>query len=222
MYKKNFILIITLLSPFFVFSQNIGNNVSKPASDKGYYFDSDSVISKESTKIVKNKDSVSVDLMLVGVYGLPKFNGPIDEYYYNNLREKVFRVYPYFKIAVNEYKNVVDSLNLKNKTQKENKYLKMRQKQLSDKYEIQLKKLTKTEGRIFSKLMSRATGKTTFQIIKELRGGWSAFWWNVKAKAFDIDLDQAYEPQNNREDSYIETILLRAYQYGELRPVSLQ
>jgi hypothetical protein len=36
--------------------------------------------------------------------------------------------------------------------------------------------------------MNRATGKNVYEIIKELRGGWSAFWWNVKGKMADIDL----------------------------------
>ncbi len=37
--------------------------------------------------------------------------------------------------------------------------------------------------------MYRATGKSVYDIIKELRGGWSAFWWNVKGN-IDVDIKE--------------------------------
>ncbi|MDR3271978.1 MAG: DUF4294 domain-containing protein [Flavobacteriaceae bacterium] len=181
--------------------------------------DADSVISKESTKVVRTKDSISVDLMLVNVYGLPKFNNDLDRKYYYWLKDRVYRVYPYFTLAVEQYQNIQDSLELNKNNPKFKEYIKKRQRQLSEEYETRLKNLSKTEGRIFSKLMYKATGKTVYNIIKELRGGWSAFWWNAKAGAFDIDLKQPFDPTYNREDAYIQAIMYRAYQFGDLKPI---
>ena len=66
--------------------------------------------------------------------------------------------------------------------------------------------------------MYRSTGKTVYEIIKELRNGWSAFWWNAKAVAFDIDLKEPFDPYHIRDDAFVEAILLRAFQSGELTP----
>ena len=78
--------------------------------------------------------------------------------------------------------------------------------------------LTTTEGKIFCKLMYRATGKTVYDIIKELRGGWSAFWWDVKGNIAEIDLKKPYNPFLYREDEYIENILITSWAQGYLMP----
>ena len=77
-------------------------------------------------------------------------------------------------------------------------------------------KMTRTEGRILIKLIHRQTGKTVFKNIKDLRSGWKAFWYNTTASFFDISLKKPYDPYENKEDFYIEDILRRAFQSGEL------
>ena len=83
---------------------------------------------------------------------------------------------------------------------------------------MQLRDLTTTEGKVFAKLMNRATGKTVYDIIKELRGGWSAFWWNVKGKVADVDIKQPYNPHQDRSDEFIESLLQTNWNYGYLQP----
>lgn len=182
------------------------------------HFNSDSVMRNESSQYSITEDSVLIDLKTIQVEGMPKFNNNLDKNQYNWLKKRVFRVYPYFLIALKQYNNLHDSLNLNLNNAAFRKYLKKRQKQLSEEYEGKLKGLTKTEGRIFSKLMCRYTGKTVYEIIKELRNGWSAFWWNAKAGAFDIDLKEPFDPYHIRDDAFVESILQRAFQRGELIP----
>lgn len=55
------------------------------------------------------------------------------------------------------------------------KYIKERQKILAEQFEKQLKNLTVSRGQILTKLLYKETGKTTFDIIKELKGGVPAF-----------------------------------------------
>ena len=59
--------------------------------------------------------------------------------------------------------------------------------------------------------MNRQTGTTTFALIKDLKSGWKAFWFNQTAKLFNINLKTSYEPESNLEDYQIELILLRAF-----------
>ena len=75
----------------------------------------------------------------------------------------------------------------------------------------QLKKLTRTEGRILIKLIHRQTGKTTFRQIKTLRSGWRAFWYNSTANLFQLSLKTEYQPEVENEDYLIEDILQRSF-----------
>ena len=81
----------------------------------------------------------------------------------------------------------------------------------------QLKKLTKTEGRILIKLIHRQTGETMYELIKEYRSGWKAFWYNTTAKLFKLSLKDKYDPANIKEDYLIEDVLQRAFVNGVLK-----
>src|SRR5699024_8241249 len=96
------------------------------------------------------------------------------------------------------------------------RYTKIVQHYIEDKFKEKLKNLTKTEGQILVKLMYRQTGKTTFDVVRELRSGWRAFWYNVTAKLFTISLKEKYDPYHNKEDYFIEHILRRGFQDGSL------
>ncbi|WP_295841358.1 DUF4294 domain-containing protein [uncultured Apibacter sp.] len=183
-----------------------------------FQFYTDSIMLHEASEYKITEDSISVILNPIYVQGMPKFNNTLDKDQYSWLKKKVFRVYPYFIIALKQYNNISDTLNMISNKSAYKKYSRKRQKQLSEEFEGKLKSLTKAEGKIFSKLMYRSTGKTVYEIIKELRNGWSAFWWNAKAVAFDIDLKEPFDPYHIRDDAFVEAILLRAFQSGELTP----
>ena len=126
-------------------------------------------------------------------------------------------MYPLFLTALDQYRDIQkDMQNMDTAAKKQ--YSRQRQNALADQYEKQLKDLTTSEGRVFAKLMSRATGKTVFEITKELRGGWSAFWWNVKRNIADIDIKEPYNPHVNRTDLFIESLLQSNWNFGYLQP----
>ncbi len=95
-------------------------------------------------------------------------------------------------------------------------YSKRIQKYIEEEFSEKLKKLTHTEGQILVKLIYRQTGFTTFDLVKELRTGWRAFWYNTTASFFDISLKEKFDPYNVTEDYLIEDILQRSFQAGIL------
>ena len=147
----------------------------------------------------------------------PHFNNQLDRNFYFFLNKKLNRVYPYFITALEQYRDIQDELSKIDSDQKR-VYIKKRQEELANQYEKQLRDLTTTEGRIFAKLMYRATGKTVYEIIKELRGGWSAFWWNVKGNIADVDIKETYDPYAVREDNFVESLLQSNWNLGYLQP----
>lgn len=143
----------------------------------------------------------------------------MEKKYYVWLRRRVRDVWPYVKVAVEEYNVIQDSANAFDNKRERKQYIKQRQKVLADQFEDRLKNLTLSRGQILVKLIHRETGETTYQIIKELRGGMSAFLWNSTGGAFDLDLKTEFNPHKVREDLYIEVILQKDFQSGRLEPI---
>lgn len=128
------------------------------------------------------------------------------------LKRRVYKTYPYAKLA-SEKLVAMNLMMSKLKTEKEKKkYFKIVEKYLTEEFEAKLKKLSRKDGQILVKLINRQTGVTTFDLIKDLKSGWKAFWSNTTAKLFDINLKTSYQPYDVLEDFNIESILLTAFE----------
>ena len=160
------------------------------------------------------RTAIDLDEVLV----LPELNSKNrdERIRYIVLRRKTLKVYPYAKLAADRLESLKERLSkLKRKSQRK-RYAKVIQKYIEDEFSAELKKLTKTEGQILVKLIHRQTGTKTFYLIKELRSGWRAFWFNNTAKVFDISLKKEFSPIDEKEDYLIEDILQRAFQNEQL------
>lgn len=133
------------------------------------------------------------------------------------LRRRVLKVYPFAKIA-SERLTILNANMAKLKTAREKKkYSKIVEKYLEEEFEAQLKKLSRKDGQVLVKLVYRQTGKTTFDLIKQYKSGWNAFWYKNAAKLFDIDIKRTYDPDDVPEDYYIEGFLVKAFAEGRLQ-----
>ena len=177
-----------------------------------YYYDE-----RQKAKVYEINNETVVVMDELVLLNKPKFNNQLDKNYYFFLNKKLYRVYPLFLTALQQYRDIRSEMTIMD-TAAKRKYIKDRQNMLADQYEKQLRDLTTTEGQVFAKLMYRATGKNVFEIVKELRGGWSAFWWNVKGKLADIDLKDPYNPHKNRTDEFLESLLQSNWNSGYLQP----
>ena len=203
MQQKYVMLTIWSLCSFFCVAQPV--EVEKDTTEQQYIIiDGDSI----------PKQAIVLDEVLV----LPdlNFKDKKTRIKYLILKRKTRKVYPYAKLAAERLTELNKRLaDLKTKRKKK-RYAKVIQKYIENEFSAELKKLTRTEGQILVKLIHRQTGKTTFELIKELRNGWRAFWYNNTAKLFDISLKREFKPLSIEEDYYIEDILQRAFQNGFL------
>lgn len=132
------------------------------------------------------------------------------------LQNRVYKVYPYAKTAADRLTALNRNMD-KMKTNKEKKkYFKLVENYMEGEFTDQLKKLSRKQGQILVKLIHRQTGFTTFELIKDYKSGWKAFWSNNTAKLFDINLKAKYQPYEVNEDFLIESILDRAFNRGRL------
>src|SRR5690606_24309588 len=157
-----------------------------------------------------------VELNEIVVLNKLNFDNNEDRMRYLILRRKVFKVYPYATLAADRLEHLNRRLALLEKNGDKRRYTRMIQKYIEGEFTEELKKLTRTEGQILVKLVHRQTGITTFNLVKELRSGWRAFWYNTTANMFDITLRKEFDPMNVQEDYLIEDILQRSFQSGLL------
>jgi len=112
-------------------------------------------------------------------------------------------VYPYAKEAIKIFREA-DYATQHMKKRKRKKYIKKLQKDLEKEFEEPLKKLTKTQGKIMVKMIERELDKSMHQLIKDLRGGWSAGYWNTMSKFWGYRLKEKYK---EGEDPIMDAVL---------------
>ncbi len=117
------------------------------------------------------------------------------------------KVYPY-ALRTARLNNKINE-DLKNcKTKKERKrYLNECEKVLRNEFESTLKNLTRKQGQYLILLIHRETGITVYDLLKEYRSKWKAFWWNFAGKFYDLEMKAEYEPQG--KDKEIENYIQR-------------
>ena len=199
----NFLKYLFILFPVFVISQ-----VNE--------FEQDTTLVEY---IIIEGDSVphtSINLDEVILLHKLKFDSREDRIRYLILRRKTIKVYPYAKLAAERLESMNARMATLTKNRDKKRYTKRVQKYIEGEFSDELKKLTRTEGQILVKLIHRQTGTTAFDLIKELRSGWRAFWYNTTASMFDISLKREFDPWNEKEDYLIEDILQRNFQSGQL------
>ena len=168
----------------------------------------------EETLLLIEGDSIpqyGITLKEVVVFQPLRFKTREELKRYILLRRRVFRVYPYAKLAADRLTVLNDRLNEIESKRGRKKYLKRLEKFIYEEFEEELKKLSKSQGRILIKLVHRQTGSTTFDLVKELRTGWKAFIYQTTASLFSLSLKDQYNPEEVLEDYLIEDILQRAF-----------
>lgn len=148
-----------------------------------------------------------LELDEIPVFPRPKFESRRMEKRYYRLEQKVKKVYPYAQRAADLLMKYEDEYLAAESDKERKKYVKQVEEELFDQYGPELKKLSISEGRILIKLIDRETGHTSFELIKDLKGGLMAFFWQGVARIFGNDLKEEYDPVI--EDILIEQIILR-------------
>ena len=153
----------------------------------------------------------------VTVFQPLKFNNDEEIKRYVILRYRVKKVYPYAKLASERIIKIdarVDSIKSK---RKKRVYLKKLEKFVYAEFSDELRKLSRSQGRILVKLLNRQTGLTAHKIVSEYRNKFRALLYNTAASFYSISLKDEYEPFVDYEDYLIEDILQRSFSDGSLK-----
>jgi hypothetical protein len=156
--------------------------------------------------IVYNGDTLTLqDLEMVYMYTRLTEAQKIAIAKYNRLRNAVYVTYPYARRAG----LVMNDINAKlvgvsNKKERKD-YIKTREKELKKEFTEPLTNLSVYQGKVLMKLINRETGNNCYEIIKEVKGGLTARFYQTVAFFFDSNLKQSYDADTN--DATIEKIV---------------
>jgi hypothetical protein len=125
---------------------------------------------------------------------------------YIRMVKKIRKVYPFAREAALELQLYNEKFKEIQNTKLKKQYLRKVEKELLAKHENDMKQLTISEGRYLMLLIDRETGETSYELVKELKGSFSAVFWQGIAKIFSNDLKEEYDPVIKHFD--IEQIVL--------------
>ena len=146
-----------------------------------------------------------VTLKDFSVFAERTFKNAKDQQAYLKLKRDVKKAYPYAILAsvkLKEYDAILNNIP----EDKRAPYLKRTEKELKNQFSSDLKNLTMNQGRILIRLINRETGMTTYKVIKDYRGGFSAFLWQSLSLLWGNNLKTTYDPSKG-EDKLIEGII---------------
>ncbi|WP_443938314.1 DUF4294 domain-containing protein [Pedobacter sp. MW01-1-1] len=132
------------------------------------------------------------------------FKSQAERQAYNRLRYNVLKVMPYAIYAKRRYEQLEIDLQNTPEKRKQKELVKQCDKEIKELFNREVKELTITQGQILTKLIDREVGRTTFDIVKQTKGGFAAFSYQLVARVVGHNLKSTYDPN---EDKDIESII---------------
>lgn len=126
---------------------------------------------------------------------------------YDRMIFNLKKVYPYAMIVRDKFEEVNMKLAAMPDEKERKQYLKSVEREVLGEYEDDIRDMTITQGKLLIKLIDRETMNTSFDLIKQYRGGFSASFWQGIARIFGTNLKAEYDPWG--EDAWMEVIILQ-------------
>jgi hypothetical protein len=143
---------------------------------------------------VVNGDTIPVfDLNTVFVYTNFVFRTQRQYELWTRTKQNVKIVYPYAILAAAKLREYDKALEKMENKHMRKIFLKVCEKDLRHEFEDELKQLSVSQGKVLMKLIDRESGKTTYEIVEQLRGSFQAVFWNTLARLFGNNMKVEYD-----------------------------
>lgn len=156
-------------------------------------------------RIIEKDTLPHITLQEIPVVPPYKFKNKRQRRRYSKLVRNIKVALPYARKAGKKINDINAELVLIEDEKLRKQFLKEKEEELFEEFEKPLRKLTFSQGRLLIKLINRETGNTTYQLIKEYKGGASAVFWQTIARLFGSNLKSEYDKDG--EDKMIEHII---------------
>ncbi len=187
----------TLVSLLLVLHLFFSINTVKAQSNYGI---NDTIV---SVAVVYEGDTIEAKT-LAGVYVWKR--DPAARAKWTRLRNAVYVTYPYALRAGLVFNDIEKHIASSTDKKFVTAYINSREKELKKEFTDPLTNLSVYQGKVLMKLINRESGGTNcYDILRELKGGFTARFWQTVAFFFGSDLKQPYEAQG--KDAEIEAIV---------------
>ena len=155
---------------------------------------------------VHNGDTIpNIDLPTFRFYAPRVFANRLEEARYRRLVRNVKRVYPYPRLAGIKFEEYNEMLSQIESDAQRRRKAKEIEQQIKDEFEGELRRLTISQGHILIKLIDRETQHTSYDVLRDFRGSFTAVFWQSFGRIFGYNLKTEYDPYG--EDKLIEEIV---------------
>lgn len=145
------------------------------------------------TALITETDTILIaDLEDVYISSPRAFDSREEYRRYLKYRRYAGVVYPYAVQSIRIFREV-DYVTRNMKPSKRKKHIKRLNKEYKKEFKGQLKNLTKTQGKILIKMIERELDTPFYDLVKDLRGGFTAAYWHELGKFNGYDLKEGYQ-----------------------------
>jgi hypothetical protein len=146
-----------------------------------------------------------INIKEVVIIGRPSTSKKFPFWRYQRLVYNLKKVYPYALVVRSKLDKINQELEKIPEDRQRRKYLRQVEKDVFGEYEDDVRDMTITQGRLLIKLIDRETLNTSYDLIRQYRGTFSAAFWQSIARIFGTNLKEEYDPYG--KDAIIEIIL---------------
>lgn len=146
------------------------------------------------TAKVKDGDTLIVaQLAEASVTSFRNFESDTQKRWYMKYRRYANTVYPYAVESIKMFRKVERETEGMKKS-KRKKYVRNLQKELKKEFTDPLKGLSRTQGKILIKMIEYELDTPMYDLLKNVKSGFSAAKWQTFGKMFGYDLKEGYIP----------------------------
>jgi hypothetical protein len=217
-YYLSFFLTLFLAGPVVLFSQEQPlppqDSAIQPKVTKQQYGPNDTIMVK--AYIINGEVIGGKELEEVFVWGGDPKKAAAFWAEWTRLRNAVYVTYPYAKSAGVVFVDVNKHLETISGKKERKKYIKSREKELRSAFTNKVTDLSIYQGKVLMKLINRQTGNNCYEIIHEMKGGFTAGFYQTLMFVVGSSLKQDWNPAEEKQDRQIESIVqeLERMYYG--------
>jgi hypothetical protein len=144
------------------------------------------------TIMITDDDTLYIaDLGDVSITSKRDFGSKEEYALYMKYRRYATKVYPYAVQAIRIFRELEEVTNTM-KPREQRKHIRRLQKELNDEFEEPLKNLSKTQGSILVHMIEKELQRPMYFLIKDLKNGFTATYWNAAGKLWGYQLRRGY------------------------------
>ncbi|MEM6317951.1 MAG: DUF4294 domain-containing protein [Bacteroidota bacterium] len=116
---------------------------------------------------------------------------------YEKYKRYATKVYPYAVKSIKIFREVEEVTQTMNK-RKRKKHIKRLHKELKKEFSDPLRNLSKTQGKILIEMIEKELDTSFYELMKGLRGGFTAGYWNTLSRMYGYRLKEKYQPGDDK------------------------